>query len=63
MAYSFGVALPARQWQMPPLPRRRVRSLKQEDAERMERDFWRLFDLEKLAGDGRPGGPGGQPIG
>ncbi len=52
MAFAFGVARPTRELQMPPRPRRRSPVASRiNDAEKLERDFWQVFDLEKFATD------------
>jgi hypothetical protein len=53
MSYNFGVARPAKEWQMPPRPRRRAKASRAVDLEKIERDFWQVFDLEKFARDWR----------
>lgn len=47
MTYSFGVAKPAREWQMPPRRQRR-QTIRRVDAEKLERDFWQALDPDKL---------------
>jgi hypothetical protein len=43
----------AKDWSPP--PRRRAKKLRPADSERIQRDFWLHFDLEKFASDWRRG--------
>ena len=54
MSYSFGVAKPVREWQLPPRRQRR-QTVRAVDAEKLERDFWRAMDPEKLNSAARGG--------